>query len=219
MPRALAILAHWHHSVENIQASTVEFYDSIEHALKAKDVVGLSLDRVEWNEAGVLTAKRLYLRISYRRFVFDVAAFPFGKDFVWSWWLGKKVPNLAALGCAVIAGVPLLFLFCTATFGITAGITIFILIAFFGVGYLAYASGTGSLGIAEDVHEAMADFPFVGPIYKRLFNPATYYTEDTRMAFEETVHRVVIEVVSGVLAINNLTPLSSEQKAVERKKR
>jgi hypothetical protein len=214
MPRALNIISHWHHSVENLSTSAQEFYASLEIALMAKDVVGLSAERLEWNEGGILTAKRLYLRVSYKRFVFDISAFPFGKDFMFSWWLGKKTPNLAALGCGIVAGVPLLLASCLIMAGIVKGIFLFVIV----LAAAGYGFGSGLFEVADDIHEAIAEMPVFGPVYKRLFNPATYYSEDTRQIFEETVHRAMIDVVGGVLSINQMTPLTDADKAVESKR-
>jgi hypothetical protein len=41
--------------------------------------------------------------------------------------------------------------------------------------------------------------------------PVTYYSEDSRLMFEETVHRVVVQVASGVLTLNKLPELSPEK--------
>jgi hypothetical protein len=211
MPRPLDIISHWHHSAQKLSLSTLEYYNSLESALRAKDIVGLSLERVEWHEAGLLTATRTYLRLSYRRFVFDVSAFPFGTDFYFSWWLGKRVPNIALLGCGALAAVIVALPICIAIAGFVGGLLLFL--ALLGAGL--FALGSGTLGLAEDVQEAISELPLVGPMYRKLFNPATYYSKDTRIMFEETVHRVVLDVVGGVLTINKMTPLTEAEKAVQ----
>jgi hypothetical protein len=45
--------------------------------------------RITWKEGGLLSAKREYLRVRRKEFVFDVCAAPFGKGFFFSWWLGE----------------------------------------------------------------------------------------------------------------------------------
>lgn len=212
MPRSLAIASHWHHSVEKLSASTIEYFNSLEMALRAKDVVGLSIERVEWNEGGVLTATRTYLRVSYRRFVFDISAFPFGHDFYFSWWLGKRVPNLALLGCGTFIAAFVAWLLCVAVAGPFNGFALFLLLLAGAV----FSVGTGLVPIADDVSEALSEVPFFGPIYRRLFNPPTYYSKDTRIMFEETVHRVVLDVVAGIRTIAKMTPLTDAEKAVHR---
>jgi|SRR6185437_2834598 len=212
MARPLAIVSHWHHSVEKLSTSTIEYYKSLEMALQARGVTGLSIDRVEWNEGGVLTATRTYLRVSYRHFVFDISAFPFGTDFYFSWWLGKRIPNLAVLGCGALIAAAVALPICVAIAGAVKGFILFL----FLLAVAVLALGTGAVGLADDVQEALSELPIIGPVYKRLFNPVTYYSVDTRTMFEETVHRVIIDVVGGVLTINKMTPLTEAEKAVQR---
>lgn len=45
------------------------------------------ISRITHKEAGILSAKREYLRVKHFNLVFDVCAAPFGKDFFISWWL------------------------------------------------------------------------------------------------------------------------------------
>jgi hypothetical protein len=212
MPRPLAIVSHWHHSVEKLSTSTTEVFNSLETALRTKDVLGLFVERVEWNEGGVLTATRTYLCVTYRRFVFDISAFPFGKDFYFSWWLGKRTPNLALLGCGAFLASFVAWVICVAMAGPYKGFVLFILLLAAAV----FSVGTGLIPLADDVNEALSEAPFVGPIYRKLFNPATYYAQDTRIMFEETVHRAVMDVVGGILTIHKMTPLTDAEKAVRR---
>ncbi|MEX2181905.1 MAG: hypothetical protein WD771_07670 [Gemmatimonadaceae bacterium] len=150
MAQALQIVSHWHHSVENLTASSLDFYKEIEKALTAKKV-DVRTERVTWREGGLFSNKREYLRVTYDRFVFDIGASPFGTDFFFSWWLGT------------------------------------------------YASPLVSL-------------PVIGFLYSRLAKPNTYYSEDTRVMFEETIHRVVLDIVSGILTLNKMTPLTPTER-------
>ena len=61
------------------------------------------------------------------------------------------------------------------------------------------------------IEDTILAIPTVGIIYAKLFRPVTYYSEDSRLMFEETVHRVVLQVVSGVLTLNKLPELSPEK--------
>ena len=87
-PREL--ISHWYHLVDNLQASSKEFYVSVEAELKSRQVPDISVSRVEWSESGVFSAKREYLRIERRDLVFDICAAPFGRGFFFSWWLGER---------------------------------------------------------------------------------------------------------------------------------
>jgi hypothetical protein len=157
MAQALSISSHWHHSVENLNTSTLDFYTEVEKVLSVKKAP-IKTERVDWRERGLFSGKRQYLRVSHEQYVFDICAAPFGNDFFWSWWLGTKPSFLESL-------------------------------------------------------------PYVGFIFKYFVKPDTYHSEDTRQMFEETVHRVVLDVVSGVLTVNRMTPLTAEAKALTKRKK
>src|SRR4051812_48357748 len=97
MPKPVDPISHWHHSVEGFNTSTLDFFKAIETTFAAKEAP-VDWDRVNYYEGGITTIKREYLRISCGRYSVDISAFPFGRDFYFSWWLGRRAPN-AALGC------------------------------------------------------------------------------------------------------------------------
>ena len=208
MPQSAEVISHWHQSVDGLSISTLEFYASLEIALRDKEVADLRIERVFFNERGILSAKREYLGVSYGRLRFDICGAPFGKDFFFSWWLVKKTPGFAALwGCGTIIAIPLLVLAFIGTLGFFKGI--FFAIATIVVGALVLkASLEEGWGAVED---AILLMPTVGIIYRRFFMPVTYYSEDTRIMFEETVHRIVVQVIEGVLTLNKLPPIPTEQ--------
>ena len=208
MPQSAEVISHWHQSVDGLSISTLEFYASLETALRDKEVADLRIERVFFNERGILSAKREYLGVSYGRLRFDICGAPFGKDFFFSWWLVKKTPGFAALwGCGTIIAIPLLVLAFIGTLGFFKGI--FFAIATIVVGALVLkASLEEGWGAVED---AILLMPTVGIIYRRFFMPVTYYSEDTRIMFEETVHRIVVQVIEGVLTLNKLPPIPTEQ--------
>lgn len=207
MPATSEVVSHWHHSVEGLSTSGLDFYTALEEALKAKEAP-VRTERVDLGESGLLSAKRTYLRVSYERFVFDIGAAPFGRDFFFSWWLGRRLPDFGAMvGCLVLLGLPVVLLICLQVAGLMGGIGLFaVLLA--GVFVLAQQGGSAGTVSLEDV---MIAVPILGPLYRRFFKPVTYYSEDTRMMFEETVHRVVLDVVAGILTVNNLRPLTAEE--------
>jgi hypothetical protein len=201
------VISHWHHSVEGLSTSSLDFYTALEEALNTKEAP-VRTERIQLGEGGVLSATRTYLRVSYERFVFDIGAAPFGKDFFFSWWLGKRVPDFGVmLGCAVLIAMPIVLTICVQIAGMFGG---FVLFAVLLAGAFLYLQRGGKIGDAS-MEDLMLVMPFFGPLYLRFFKTVTYYSEDTRMMFEETVHRVVLDVVAGILTVNNLKPLSPEE--------
>jgi hypothetical protein len=206
--QSVEVISHWHQSVEGLSTSTLEYYAAVEKALRDKQVPELQIERTTISESGILSAKREYLRVRYGRLNFDICGAPFGKDFFFSWWLVKRTPGFAALwGCAALVGLPLVVIGFIGALGFFKGI-LFALGAI-GVG-VAVLRGAFSDGWSA-IEDSILVMPIIGLVYKKFVKPVTYYSEDTRLMFEETVHRVVLQVVSGVLTINKLPELSPEK--------
>jgi hypothetical protein len=202
------VISHWHQSVDGLSTSTLEFYDSVEKALRAKEVADLRIERVVVSEHGVLSAKREYLGVSYARLRFDICGAPFGKDFFFSWWLVRRTPSFAALwGCATLVGLPLLLLAFIGSMGFFQGIVVGLVTIGVGVFVLTQTVG-GGWSVVEDTILAM---PVLGLLYKKFVRPVTYYSEDTRLMFEEMVHRTVLQVVEGILTLNKLPQIPADK--------
>jgi hypothetical protein len=207
MARVGAVVSHWHHSVEDFNTSTLEFYKSIETTLSIKDAP-VRPERIDYHESGVLAAKREYLRISYARYSFDIGAAPFGKDFFFSWWMVRRVPDGSLmLGCLGVLALPVVFVIFVSVAGWFLGAILSIVALGGGIYWLGNAAGHG----AELVEDAIVGLPVVGKLYMRFIRPITYYSEDTRRMFEETVHRVIVANISGLLSVAKLPPLSPEE--------
>lgn len=78
------VLAHWYALIDNFRYSTHEFYREVEDALQKRDVPGLKLSEVKYFESGVLSDKRIYLRMAREEFAFDICAAPFGQAYFFS---------------------------------------------------------------------------------------------------------------------------------------
>ena len=168
----------------------------------------LQIERITVSESGILSAKREYLRVRYGRLYFDICGAPFGKDFFFSWWLVKRTPGFAALwGCAILIGLSFLTLVFIAAMGFFKGIFFAIVAVGVGVAILrnAFADGWSA------IEDAILVMPIIGFLYKKFVKPVTYYSEDTRLMFEDTVHRVVLQVVEGILTLNKLPEIPAEK--------
>ena len=81
--------SHWHHMFESKPFAPLEFYETLKKRLDEKGIEGISYYSVTHSERGLLSAKRVYLRIKFREYIIDVCAAPFAKEaFFVSWWLG-----------------------------------------------------------------------------------------------------------------------------------
>jgi hypothetical protein len=90
--------------VEELRASPLAFYEAVEEALQGKQLPGVRIERVAWQEGGVFSPRREYLRVRRRELVIDICGAPYGSGFFVSWWLGERPRGLWRL----LAHVPAL---------------------------------------------------------------------------------------------------------------
>jgi hypothetical protein len=206
MPRPGDVVAHWHHFVEDFNTSSLEFYSALEATLLVKQAP-VRPQRIDWAEGGILSAKREYLRATYGRYSFDIAAFPFGRDFFFSWWLTKRRPESAlVLGCgAMIALLVVLVVFLKLA-GYIIGFVLFAVAT--GATYAALANGAIAGGDMLD--DIMLALPIFGSLYARFVRPSTYFSEDSRLIFQESVHAIVVGHVTALLAEKGARALAPE---------
>jgi len=196
------VLSHWYALIPGFNTSTKEFYETVEKELKSREVPGLAMSRVEFSEGGILSDKREYLRMTRERLVFDICAAPFGTAFFFSCrfaeipaviQLWQLLVLLAVFGiCALFS-----FIVCAKVFSL---LTIFVwplgwivLIAF-----IIYTLRNAVAMELKNVDAMLIKSPVVGPIYERWFRKETYYRQDTRLMYLDTVDAVVKEKVEEI---------------------
>jgi len=191
------VLSHWFTVLDGFASSTEEFYVAVEKELAARKVPGLTMARVEFAEGGVLSDKRVYLRMIRERLVFDVCAAPFGRAYFFSvrfaeipaiikpWQIG-----ICFVAFLVIAGLA------TKVLGVVGGsLALFVL----AVALVWTLRNAISIGL-EDLDASLVKSPVLGPIYERFFRKETYYRHDTRLLYHEIVSGVVKQKVEEVTA-------------------
>ncbi len=94
-----------------------------------------------------------------------------------------------------------------ATMGFVKGGFFALVVVAIGLAVARGVLGDGWAGI-EDSILAM---PVIGFLYRKFVSPVTYYSEDTRLMFEDTIHRTVIQVVEGILTLNKLPQIPAEK--------
>jgi len=214
MPGAAEVLSHWHYSLEDFNTSALDFYGAVEASLRAKQAP-IKPERTEYRESGVLSDKREYLRVSYGRYSFDISAFPFGKDFTFSWWLVRRLPESSLLfGCFGIIAVPFLYFLFAKIFGVVLGFVASLLLI--GVALALSLNGTTELGIM--IEDAIMSLPVLGWLYRRYIRPITYYSVDSQVAFEEAIHRIVLAHVGSLLSVSKLPPIPAESTKVQHRR-
>ena len=98
------INSHWHILFEDWNMSSQEFFGAVEAAVEKRNLPNVKMSRLDFNEGGIFSARREYLRIQRKDFAFDIGAAPFGNAFFISYWLGEVLVGFFAF----IAFIPLL---------------------------------------------------------------------------------------------------------------
>ena len=207
MAKASFILAHWHHLADDLRTSTLDFYAAVEEALRVREVPDIKTSRIDVREGGILSAKREYLRVTRGKLNFDICAAPFGRSFFFSTWLVEETPPLLMAALAIIFGGFFLFGTLVSQLGVLTGMTVFAAVLVLGIWALRSAIQSGALPWGE----AIGAIPLVGRFLGALFRPTTYYTEDTRLMFLESVHRAVAETVTGIRSAQGLRALQPDE--------
>ena len=196
--------------MENFWTSTEEFYEAIEAELAAMQVPELEITRELFREGGLFSSRREYLRLRRERLIFDVCAAPFGTSYFFSirfseipvelivWQLLLVLMLLGAVGAAY-----------WAILGLTWGAVMF------GLNLVA---GFVLLRNLEPLRlhrldDFLMQLPVFGIVYECLFRPETYYREDTRTMYVETMKVIVqrrIDEVTGQEGLQ-LTEIESLQ--------
>lgn len=173
---------------EQFECSPAEFYQSIEDELNAHHVPGLFVERIEYKEGGILSAKRDYLRIRRERIVFDLCLAPIG-DF---WFISRRASIIPFSLEFWEVLVVLVVLASVAAFYIHLFGLIFGCIVFAGsiIGVSLLMRNLVVLGLA-DLDAAVLQVPVLGAIYESYFRKETYFREDTRHAYLMIVNSVV----------------------------
>jgi hypothetical protein len=193
--KKVEVIEHWITFADGFQLSPSEFYNAIEEELQNREVPGLEKTRIDFAEGGVLSDKRIYLRMIRERLVFDVCAAPFGTRFFFS-CRTAEIPIVVQIW-------QLLFIF---LFGVFAYWAYWRFLGFIFGNILFIATIVGSIYLLrnaialglKDLDANLIKSPLLGSVYERWFRKETYYRTDTRLMYLDTVSNVVKDLAEEV---------------------
>ena len=200
---------YWIVSANEFSLPPLAFYEALEQELAALKIPGLEISRREHAEGGLLSAKRIYLRMMRERLVFLVCAAPFGTRYFFSCRTIHS-PATLKLWHALVAG-----LFFAAFLGLERLLGMsFTFTALFG---LILAAGlmfrnAMATGLA-DIDNTLLKTPVAGPIYERFFRKDTYYRQDTRLVYLDTIPAVIQGLVDEFTAAKGVKLIRKHQAA------
>jgi hypothetical protein len=208
----ITIISHWCKLIENLQMSSLDFYNSVEKEIKRREVPETETSRVEHHQGGALSDKRVYLRVERKNLTYDICAAPFGTGFFVSSWYGKTGPKggfLILFG--VVVAIFGLFPVFSSLFGAFSGFLFWLIgipTLLFLIGHLMSEGKIGG-------EEAIMATPILGFFYDKIYHPMTYYKFDTIAMYQATIHAAVMEAIDEMTNAKGVRPLTElERKPV-----
>ena len=191
------ILDSWIVFADSFSLSPQEFYAAIEKEMTARKIPSMEISREEFTEGGLLSDKRIYLRLFRERLALYTCAAPFGTGYFFS-FRAIYVPALVRLWhiltlfffFGVIGG--LLVMLLGFSFAIPAFITLLFAIA--AVFRNATATAVG------DLDTLLLKIPVVSTVYENWFREDTFYRIDTRFLYLQTLPEIVRRLAEEITA-------------------
>jgi hypothetical protein len=195
------VIDHWYALIPGFNVSTKEFYEAIEKELKDRDVPGLEIFHVDFAEGGVMSQKREYLRMTRERLVFDICAAPFGKAYFFSCRFAE-IPTVIRLWQLLVVLVAA-FMIVALAFKFL-GIILGVIVLLAGFVFLIYTLRNAVAMGLRNLDATLIQSPVVGPIYENWFRKETYYRQDTRLMYRDTVNDVVKAMVEETIGAKGI---------------
>ena len=204
------VIEHWIGFADGFQFASAEFYTAVEKELQARQVPGLEMSRVDFAEGGLLSDKRVYLRMLRERLVFDVCAAPFGTRYFFSCRMAE-IPAVIQLWQLLVVFVGLGVF--TALFWKIFGLILGSLVLIVTLGVCVYALRNAVAMGLKDLDAMLIKSPVLGPIYECWFRKETYYRVDTRLMYLDTVSSVVKALAEKVTGAKGVKLIREYQQA------
>jgi len=187
-----------------------EFYDRIEKAIAAHKIPGLEISKVGYAEGGLLSDKRIYLRMIRERLAFDACAAPFGTDYFFS---SRTVysPVRVKLWQVLVVLFCLYWLFKGLSRPLGAEYAAIATVSFVVAVALTFKNVV-ALDIS-DLDALLLKIPVVSPIYEGWFRKETYYREDTRLVYLEIIPRIIQEVIDEITAAKGVKKIRDYERS------
>jgi hypothetical protein len=191
------ILDHWIAFADSLKFPPQEFYEAIERALDARKVPGMEISREEFSEGGLISERRIYLRLVRERLFIYACAAPFGTGYFLS-CRTVHVPALVRLWHILAA---LIFFNVIGTLLIKPLGAPFALIAEVA---LIFALAGVLRNVADsafaDLDALLLKIPWISTIYQDWFRADTYWRTDTRAIYLQRIPEVIKEVADEITA-------------------
>lgn len=182
------VLDHWIAFADGFQSSPVEFFSDLETELSKRMVPKMEMIKMEFSEGGLLSEKRVYLRMVRERIVFDICAAPFGKGFFFS-CRTCEIPCVLQIWQLFFVFGFFLFSFWAfvKSLGLVLGLVILLGILTTGIYCMRNLVAMG----LQDLDTTISQSPLLGSIYEIFFRAETYHRIDSRLCYIHLIPSIV----------------------------
>ena len=202
------VLDHWISFADGMSLSPQEFYQALEKELAARKIPSMETSQIEYSEGGLLSDKRIYLRMIRERLAFETCAAPFGNSFFFSC---RSIYSPAMVRLWHFIAVLLFFSLVWAPLVRLLGFE-FACIALIGLIIAIIFTFRGATELT-DVDATLMNIPAFGPIYERWFRKDTYFRQDARLVYLKIVPEIVKNVAEHMTGEKGIKLVQQYQRA------
>jgi hypothetical protein len=190
-------LDYWIRFADSFTFPPEDFYAAVEHELAERKFPSLQTSREEFAEGGLLSERRMYLRMFRERLALYACAAPFGTGYFFS-CRTIYVPALVRLWHIIaallfFAVVGRLFL---QPLGLKFTVIALVSLVFALAGVLRNAASSA----LSNFDAVLLKIPVVSTFYEDWFRDDTFYRLDTRVVYLTKVPAIVLELAEEVTA-------------------
>jgi len=191
------ILDSWILFADTFSFPPQDFYAAIEKEMADRKIPSMEISREDFSEGGLLSDKRIYLRLFRERLALYTCAAPFGTGYFFS-FRAVYVPALVRLwhilAFLVFFGVVGNLLLRLLGFPFAVAALVALLFALAAVFRNATAAGVG------DLDTLLLKIPIVSTVYENWFRDDTYYRIDTRSLYLQQLPEIVRRLAEEITA-------------------
>ena len=198
-------LDDWRILAENYQMPPLEFYARLEAAIRQLQIPDLEISHYETKESGLLSDRRVYLRLRRGSLLFDCCAAPLGANYFFSYWLWMLPRPFTLFHLLGLLTTPVL-LDCLAAH--TLGLATILA----GLGLLFAVLRAGLFRTRRHLEEFGYGLTLVGVLYELFFRKPTYYELDAAAAFHATIRNRLLLVLDELTKTHGLRALTLEER-------
>lgn len=94
--------SRWNTLIDGFEFSPKEFYGLLKKELQSHGITKIGTEEVFLKEGGAMSHSRIYLRVTWKDYQYDICGARFGHGFFVSWWLLYK----DSLGKVLVSKIP-----------------------------------------------------------------------------------------------------------------